>query len=81
MPKRKCVRSERPLQNHNSVMRFKQVENRSHIMFCGKELVNAFMRNGSAFALCLEIRHPTNSYTGLMRLVSVSAAKAYRCNT
>ena len=42
------------------------------IMLCGKELVNIFV----GAEMHLFCRHPTTSYTGLMRPVSVNATKA-----
>jgi len=48
------MRQNRPLQNHNIVSRdLSRLRTGCAIMFCRKELVNAFMRNGSAFVLCL----------------------------
>ena len=47
------------------------------ILLCGKELVNTFV----GAEMRLFCRHPTTSYTGLMRPVSVNATEAKRCNT
>ena len=74
MPKRKCVKSYRPLQHRNSVTRFKQVENQSRNHALRKRM-HACMGNGNTFVLYQYTRHPTTSYTGLMLLFSVSATK------
>jgi len=76
MPQRKFIKSYRPLQHRNNVTRFKQVENQSRNHALRKGTRQDMHENGNAFVLCLHIRHPTTSYTGLMRLVSVSATKA-----
>jgi len=77
MPKRKCVKSYRPLQHRNSVTRIKQVENQSRNHALRKRTRQYMHESGNAF-FC---RHPTTSYTGLMRPVSVNAINFHKRET
>jgi len=51
MPKRKCIKSYRPLQHRNSVTKFKQVENQSRNHALRKRTPQYMHENGNAFVL------------------------------
>ena len=51
MPKRKCVKSYKPLQHRNSDTRFKQVENQSRNHALRKRTRQCMRESGNAFVL------------------------------
>jgi len=51
MPKRKCVKSYRPLHHRNSVTRFKQVENQSRNYALRKRTRYYMRESGNGFVL------------------------------
>jgi len=64
MPKRKCVKSNRPLQHRSGVTRFKQVENQSRNNALRKITSCQCMLRTEILLDCVYgLRHPTISYT------------------